>query len=230
MQLTVQDVAKLFSVPERTVYQWIDDGDIPCDAVRERYRFNQLEVLEWAHTKHLYVSTKFMAEQLGDGVPLPTLYDALGAGGIHRVSAGHDRESALRAILRAMSISERTDEAFVLQVLLARADAGATVTDGGIALPQVRHPILLSVPSARVTLCFLDSPVHLGLADRPAVHAVFMIVAPTVRAHLHLLSRLSVAVHDAELLALLITHASVEQITQAVAQVETKLLSGDTPA
>ncbi len=230
MQLTVQDVAKLFSVPERTVYQWIDDGDIPCDAVRERYRFNQLELLEWAHAKRLQVSTKFMAEQLGDTGSLPTLHEALSAGGCHSVSAGHDRESALRAILRASAIPERRDEEFLLSVLLARPDAGARVISGGIALPEVRHPILLNVPRPTVTLCFLDSAMQLGATERTMAHALFTIVAPTVRAHLHLVSRLSAALRDPELAALVIARGSCERILQLVAQVETKLLSGEMPA
>ncbi|HEX7481261.1 MAG TPA: helix-turn-helix domain-containing protein [Polyangiales bacterium] len=230
MQLTVQDVAKLFSVPERTVYQWIDDGDIPCDAVKERYRFNQLELLEWASKKRLHVSTKFMAEQLGEGVPLPTLHEALTAGGIHFLSAGHDRQTALRAILRSASIPDPTDEAFLLQVLLARPDAGVTVNSGGVALPQVRHPILLNLPRPLVTLCLLDSPVPLGASEPTAAHAVFTLVTPTVRAHLHLLARLSGALHDPALAALVTEHAAPERLLQAVEQVEAKLMAAQTPA
>jgi len=41
-----------------------------------------------------------------------------------------------------------------------------------------------------LTLCFLEQPVPFGAIDGEPVTVLFTLISPTVRAHLHLLSRL----------------------------------------
>jgi len=48
-----------------------------------------------------------------------------------------------------------------------------------------------------VTLCFLEKPIDFGALDGQPVHYLFTMVSPTVRSHLHLLSRLAFALRDA---------------------------------
>ncbi|HPI73978.1 MAG TPA: helix-turn-helix domain-containing protein, partial [bacterium] len=48
MELTVKDVVRLFNVSERTVYRWIQSANLPAYKVNEQYRFNRVEMLEWA--------------------------------------------------------------------------------------------------------------------------------------------------------------------------------------
>ena len=56
MQLTVQDLSKLISVPEKTIHHWIQEGEIPVHRVRSQYRFNRAEVLEWAISKGVKIA------------------------------------------------------------------------------------------------------------------------------------------------------------------------------
>jgi nitrogen PTS system EIIA component len=64
MQLTVRDAAKLLSVSEKTVYRWINQGDLPAYRVNEQYRFNRAELLEWATARKINVSVEIFEEPL----------------------------------------------------------------------------------------------------------------------------------------------------------------------
>ena len=47
-----------------------------------------------------------------------------------------------------------------------------------------------------MTLCFLAQPVDFAAVDGLPVHTLFTIVTPTIKAHLHLLSRLAFALRQ----------------------------------
>ena len=49
------------------------------------------------------------------------------------------------------------------------------------------------------TLCFLEHPIEFGALDGQPVHTLFTIVSPTIKAHLHLLSRLAFALRSRRL-------------------------------
>jgi excisionase family DNA binding protein len=54
--LTVRDAAKLLRTPEKQIYRWIDDGEIPFHKVNEQIRFHRAELLEWATARRLPIS------------------------------------------------------------------------------------------------------------------------------------------------------------------------------
>jgi PTS system nitrogen regulatory IIA component len=81
-------------------------------------------------------------------------------------------------------------------VLLAREALASTGIGDGIAIPHVRSPIVLHVSEPTITLCFLERPVDFAALDGRPVRALFLLVSPTVRAHLSLLSRLAFALRD----------------------------------
>lgn len=51
MQLTVNDIVRIFAVPEKTVNGWIEKKNMPCVRANEQYRFNYIELLDWALKK-----------------------------------------------------------------------------------------------------------------------------------------------------------------------------------
>jgi PTS system nitrogen regulatory IIA component len=164
--------------------------------VNEQYRFNRAELLEWATAQKLNVSVEIFQEPESTAAPMPGLLDALQAGGIHYRLSGRDRESVLRALVETMRVPEEVDRDFLFRVLLAREAMEPTGIGDGIAIPHVRNPIVLHVSRPMVTLCFLEEPVNFGALDGQPVHTLFALISPTVRAHLHLLSRLAFALRD----------------------------------
>src|SRR5262245_60756625 len=196
MNLSVRDVARLLDVSEKTIYRWINQQSIPAYRVQDQYRFNRAEVLEWATSRRIHVSSDIFAEPEAEGQPVPTLVEALEAGGVHYRVSGFDKESALREVVQLLRLPGEVDREFLLRVLLAREALASTAVGDGIAIPHVRNPVVLHIDRPAISLCFLDQPIEFGALDGLPVHTLFTIISPTTRAHLHLMSKLSFVRRD----------------------------------
>jgi PTS system nitrogen regulatory IIA component len=223
MQLTVKDVAGLLNISEKTVYRWIDERKLPGYRLSGQYRFNRAELLEWATANRINVSPRIFEEPESGSGPLPELSDALEVGGIFYRLSGTDKPSALRSVVGMLRLPEKVDREFLLQVLLAREALESTAIGDGIAIPHVRNPIVLHVPQPMVTLCFLEAPLDFGALDGQPVQALFTLISPTVKAHLHLLSRLAFTLRDPDFKALVIRQASREEILAAARRISDNL-------
>lgn len=220
VKLTVRDAAQFLSVTEKTIYRWIKQGVIPAYQLNDQYRFNRAELLEWATSRRLNVSPQIFAEPESNDAPPPGLREALLAGGIHYRIGGTDKASALHAIVDTMKLPEEVDRQFLYQVLVARENLGSTGIGDGIAIPHVRNPIVLHVSRPMVTLCFLERPVDFGALDGKPVSTLFTLISPTIRAHLHLLSRLGFALRDAGFKEAITRQAAREEILDALGKTE----------
>lgn len=223
MKLLVKDAARLLNVSEKTIYRWIKQGSIPAYRLNEQYRFNRAELLEWATARRLAVSPEIFREEESEAASLPRLTEALLAGGIHYRIGGDDKPAVLRHVVEAMRLPGEVDREFLFQVLLAREALGSTAIGDGIAVPHVRTPVILHLERPMVTLCFLERPVDFAALDGQPVEVVFALTSPTVRAHLHLLSRLAFALRDPELRAAIARQASREELLAAVERAERSL-------
>ena len=229
MQLVVKDVARLFKVSEKTVYRWIDQGILPAYRINDQYRFNRAELLEWATSRRMNVSPDIFAEPESSATPLPSLVEALQAGGIFYRIGGTEKESVLRAVVETLRLPEEVDRGFLLRVLLARETLESTGIGDGIAIPHVRNPVVLHVARPLITLCFLEHAVEFGALDGKPVSIVFSLISPTVRAHLRLLSRLSFALQDPRFKAVLQRQGARDEIFAEAHRVEAGLKHAATP-
>ena len=220
MELRVRDVAKLFAVAEKKIYNWIEEKKLPASEINGQYRFNRSELLEWATAHQIPLSGKIFAEPANGGTPLSGLADALEAGGIHHNVGGTDSESVLQAIVNTMPLPDDADREMLLDVLLAREALGSTGVGDGIAIPHVRSPVVVHVPRAMISLCFLTNPIDFDAIDGKPVNAMFSFISPTIRVHLHLLSRLAFGLQDIGFKAAVLRQASAEEILQEARRVE----------
>ena len=191
MKLTVKEAATLFNVSEKTIYRWIEQKALPAYRINKQFRFNQTELFEWAAAGRTNITPDLLREPESGSVPLPDPVQALAAGGIHYRVGGTDRDSVLRSVVELLRLPDHVDREFLFQVLLARESLGSTGIGDGIAIPHARNPIVLNVERPTITLCFLESPVDFNALDGQPVSILFTLINPTVRAHLHLLSRLA---------------------------------------
>ncbi|MFO0745165.1 MAG: PTS sugar transporter subunit IIA [Myxococcota bacterium] len=196
MRLGVREVARLFDVPERTVYRWIREDELPAHEVEGQSRFHRADLLEWATARDITPSPElFEADAIS---PETSIAAALERGGIHPELTAGDRDEVLTAIVARLPISP-ADRIVVGEVLSARPDLGKSGLGEGIAIPHVRNPIVLDVALPSITLCMLAQRVDCGpqVSGMPtAVHTVFTLVTPSVRTHLTMLSRLAFTVHE----------------------------------
>jgi nitrogen PTS system EIIA component len=223
MHLTVRDVSKFLNVSEATVTRWITQRGLPSQHVGGHYRFNRVELLEWATANKIRVSLDAFDDLRADDEPIPSLVEALQAGGIFYEVKNTNKDSALRALVDVLPLPEDIDRELILRLFLAREASASTAIGDGIAVPHVRNPIVLHVGRPMVTLCFLEHPVDFGALDGRAVHVLFSIICPTVRTHLQTLSRLSYTVQDQMFKEVLLRHGQREEILQEARRVEAAL-------
>lgn len=219
MQLSVKNVAELLNISEKTVYRWIDERKLPGYRLNGQYRFNRAELLEWSTANRINVSPRIFEEPESQSAPLPELSDALELGGIIYRVTGANKSAVLRNIVQMLRLPDSVDREFLLQVLLAREALESTAIGDGIAIPHVRNPIVLHVPQPTMTLCFLEKPVDFGALDGKPVHTLFTFISPTVKAHLHLLSRLAFALRDSHFKKLILQQAGREEILAAAKKI-----------
>ena len=186
MQLGVRDVARMLNVSEKSIYRWIQQGQLPAYKVNEQYRFNRAELLEWANAQKINVSTEMFTEPDISAELMPDFADSLEAGGIFYRLEAKDKESAFRSVVGVMILPPDLEREFVLRVLLARESMASTGIGDGIAIPHVRNPIVLSVNHPAICLCFLEKPIEFDAIDGQPVHTLFTLVSPTVRIHLYM--------------------------------------------
>lgn len=215
MQMTVRDAARLLKLSERALLEHVEKGEVPSHCVRGRYFLNRDEIIEWATAQGMPI-----ALPTTDAEPMPALSDALAAGGIVHGLPGRDKDSVLRHLVESMPLPADVDPDFLHSVLLAREALGSTAVGDGVAVPHPRSPILLRVPTALVTLCFLETPIDFGALDGKPVHVLFSVISPTTRAHLHLLSMLAFALRDPDFKECIVRRAGSDEILAAARRLE----------
>lgn len=227
MNLSVRDTAGLLNVSEKTIYRWIKQQTIPAYRVQDQYRFNRAEILEWATSRRLNVSSEIFQEPEAEGQPVPSLFAALEAGGVFYRVSGADKVGVLREVVALLRLPEEVDREFLFRVLLAREAIASTAIGDGLAIPHVRNPVVLHVGRPSLALCFLDRPVEYGALDGKPVHILFPIISPTTRAHLHLMAKLSFVLRDPGVHRAVHGQASRQEILQEVDRAEQRLVASE---
>jgi PTS system nitrogen regulatory IIA component len=213
-------VAELLAVSEKTIYRWIRQNKLPAFKIGEQFRFSRVEVLEWATAQRINLPADALCAPDGAGGAVPTLSEALRAGGIHYRVGGADRNAVLKSAVDLVPVPEEVDRSFLLQVLVARENLASTGCGDGIAIPHVRNPIVMHVPRPMVTLCFLEQAVDFGALDGKPVHALFTLISPTTAAHLGLLSRLAFGLRNADFAGVIHRPGTREEIIERAAAVD----------
>jgi nitrogen PTS system EIIA component len=212
MQLTIREVAGLLGVDEATVRRWIGQRGLPVHRAHERLYMNPVELWEWAVENGVPVSRQLLDKARGSPDVVPALSEALRTGGIFTDLDGNTKSDVLRAFVDRLPLPPEQDRAFLLSVLEAREAMGSTGIGDGIAIPHVRNPIVLQIDQPFVTLGLLQHPIEFGSIDGKPVHALFMVVSPTVPAHLAILARLGFALRDETLRNMLRDRAPADEI------------------
>jgi PTS system nitrogen regulatory IIA component len=205
------------------VTSWVRHRGLPAQFIAGQYRFNRVELLEWATANQVAISLEVFHQQENNAEPIPSLAEALAEGGIVSQLPSVNKEEALRGLVRFLPLPDSLDRELLLQLFLAREALASTALGGGIAIPHVRNPIVLQVDRPMVTLAFLAQPVDFGALDGKPVQVLFSIISPTTRSHLQLLSRLSFVLRDEQFREMLLRQAPREELLREVGRVEAGL-------
>lgn len=196
MHITLSQAAKYLGASEATMRRWMRERALPAHKINERLYLNAIELWEWATKEGLPVSRSLLDEARHADEVLPPLAALIASGGVHYDVGGTSKRDVLHEVVARLPLPPEFDRDFLLAVLEARERIGSSGLGHGIAIPHVRHPIILHVPSPFVTLCMLRNPIEFGALDGLPVHAIFVVVAPSVPGHLQILAQLAFALRD----------------------------------
>jgi PTS system nitrogen regulatory IIA component len=220
MDLTVRAAAAIFDVPESRIYRWIHDEGLPSREVSGQHYFNRTEILEWATVRRLHFDPDLLRDPERGSLTDLGMVEALELGGIITGLSGSDKREILQKVVDRMRLPEGFDRSLLAQLLLARESAGSTGVGGGIAIPHPRHPVVLPVGRPTLSLCFLDQPVDFGAADRQAVDTLFVLISPTIRAHLRMLARIACVLRDESFRAILKRRGGADEVLRELRRAE----------
>jgi PTS system nitrogen regulatory IIA component len=222
VQLTIRQAAPYLSVDEATLRGWIKRRGLPVHKVNEQLYLNPVELWQWAMENGVVVSRRLLEDARQVAEEVPPLSDLLASGGLHTDVGGEDRSGVLREVVARLPLPPDYDREFLMTVLEAREAMGSTGIGDGIAIPHARNPILLHVDQPLVALCLLRHPVEFEAVDDLPVHALFVVISPSVPVHLKILARLGLVLRDAELRRMLKTRASTDDIRRRVQELESR--------
>jgi nitrogen PTS system EIIA component len=216
MDVSLRDAARLLQVSEKTLYRWIQKGILPAYRFHDQYRFNRVELEEWAATHRRPL--RLPAPRPDAQEAPPNLGNAIVRGGIYHRIEGHRPDEVFRAVVTLPGIPRHVDATLLLEMLRTRERLASTAVGDGIAVPHPRNPLVLGVEEPVVLLCFLEHPVDFGALDGRPVHTLFLVLSPTVQAHLQILARVAFVLQDAKFRELIEGRGSREALLSRLAE------------
>jgi len=220
MQLSVKDLSKLLNVTEGTIYRWIKQESIPFYQIHEQYRFNRVEILDWATAQKINISPDILPSSGERNVPALSLAETIRKGGIHYGVEGKDKKTLLTSVVHLLNLPQGVNKESLLNAMLVREELGSTGFGDGIAIPHARYPIVTHIPSVIASICFSREPVDFGAIDGKPVHCLFTLVSPTVRSHLQILSRIAFVLKEKGVREAIIYQKPKELILQEIEKAE----------
>lgn len=205
MDLEIKDVSEFLRVSEETIEKWVNDGEIPAYRIKDKIRFNRIEIENWMLKRRQKGETFAITEDddlQGSGRQLYALYRAINRGGVLPNVPGLDKEEVIHAAMRFISVRADFDAESMSNLFLEREELMATGLGNGVAVPHTRD-FLMQEPRDLVVVVYPLQPIPYGSLDGEDVHTLFFLFASSDKMHLQLLSKISHLAADKEALALL---------------------------
>jgi PTS system nitrogen regulatory IIA component len=219
MYLNLIQIAESFGVSETVVEGWIRNEGLPPTPDRGRLLFDRAQVAEWAAKRGLAAQAGFLSPQssaLGSSLRLGPL---LSAGGIWRDVPAADVPAVFERIVNALPGATPPVRHLLGQRVRAKGGVTMAPVGGGFALPHPSTRITLGRESGVVAFLFLRDALTLEATapDAVPVTRLGFFIAPSPRAHLDLLGRLSRSLVRGPLRELVLKGATDAEIFQVVA-------------
>ncbi len=211
-QLTIKEVSELLDLPEITIMRWIKQGKIPFQMREGRYVFDKKQLINWANLHNIPLKEERKKVEEKD----ISLYEAIKKGGVFFDLEGGSVEEVLRNALNLLDLDVDKEE--LLEKLLQREELCSTGIGEGVALPHPRQPVKDIEPM--IGVFFLKNEVDYHALDGKKVFVLFLILCPSTRLHLKLLSKLSFILRKKDFLSFLRKCKSKEGLLEKIKDLE----------
>ncbi len=232
--LTTEQLADYLHVAAADIETLVLRREIPFERQGSRILFRRQEIDEWASRRLLGLSGKRLEtyhqdssagvrKQLDTAAAIVT--ELLPAGFIEPALNAKTRASVIRD---TAALAERTglvtDAAELAAGLRDRENLCSTAMPGGFALLHPRQHDPYMFERSFVMLVRTPQPLPFGAPDGGETRLFFLVCCQEDRLHLHVLARLSMMCAQTELLAYLRAATTRDEMAEAVAEAEQKVL------
>ncbi len=223
MKRSMKTVADALELPVSTVERWIRQGRIPIQRQGHEAAFSPAALKKWAAAHHLPFCLDGGPTSECAPVALQTLVAAMQRGAVYHRVTGADATLTLRAAVDKIEFLPDAIRTELADKLIHREELSSTGIGNGIAIPHPREPLAQPPEAPVIVTCFLDRPVDFRAIDDRPVFVFFILISPTVKDHLHLLSRLSYCIRDKDFVNVLTTHPDAATLQMHIAAFEKRL-------
>lgn len=231
MYLNLIQIAESFGVSESVVEGWIRDEGLPHTLDRGRFVFDRAQVAHWAAARGLAAQAGFLAPEASVFMTGLRLEPLLRSGGIWRDVGGAEVANVLGRIVAALPAATPPVRQMLTQRLRMQSGVTWAAIGGGFALPHPSARIALGRDSGTLALLMLRDPLAIpgNGTDGVPVTRLFFFIAPSPRAHLDLLGRLSRVLARGPLRELVMKAAKDDEIFAAIAEADAAVVNHPKP-
>lgn len=223
MKLTIHEIAQSLYLPLGTVRRWIRQGRIPIHKNGGDFVFNEAILSKWASAHNLAFSPPKKGPEKQQDPELENLFSAIKRGGVFFDVQGDDVASTLKAAVENINVLNNHSKENLYQRLLERENLTSTGIGKGVAIPHPRSSLSDADYRPFITTCFLEKPIEFAALDNKPVFVMFILLCPSVKSHLHLLSRLAFCIRDDSFVDFLKTFPSSDKLLLKIADFEEQL-------
>lgn len=218
MYLNLIQIAESFGVSEKVVEGWIRNEGLPFTPDRGRLLFDRAQVTDWAAERGLAARAGFLAPEKSALTPHLRVGPLLRAGGIWRGVPATEVPNVFERIVIALPGATPPVRQLLGQRVRAKGGVTMAPVGGGFALPHPSARITLGRDSGTVALLLLRDalPPDPASPDDVPITRLCFFIAPSPRAHLDLLGRLSRSLACGLLREQVVNGATDEEILKAV--------------
>lgn len=231
MYLNLIQIAESFGVSEKVVESWIREEGLPHTPDRGRLLFDRAQVAQWAAEHGLAAQAGFLAPEPQTMAAALRLEPFLRNGGIWRDVSPTGLAAVLDQVVAALPAATPPVRQLLAQRLRLPDGITWAPVGGGYALPHTSARVALGRGSGTVALVLLRDPLPLPEppVDGGPVTRLLFFIAPSPRAHLEMLGRLSRLLTRGQLHDLLDRGADDSRIFRAVADFDAAVTGGTNP-
>jgi PTS system nitrogen regulatory IIA component len=230
--MTMQEVAKLLGADVRRVERMAQRGEIPCQKIGGRFRFNRAEITEWLQQHMGAMSHDHLAEVDAGITTQRQTQDETIVTPLLRPEAvttnlgSRTKNSTLRELV---ALAEQTglilDARALVDAVIHREELYSTALEGGVAIPHPRRPLPEALAEPILVVARTSQGIAFGAPDGRLTNLFFLIASQDDRYHLHVLARLCRMLRDEKFVAKLEAAETREEMIELLKERERKVLA-----